>query len=228
MFRPLAVLFSTLAHVGVVYLILFHPAFHSGPVFKEPMRVKLVDLPSGLGGSIEPTLLTPEKPAAARPEPDPPRTEPPKATLPGPEKPEPSKNTATVKSQDRGRAPGLGHGGPAGLGGKGAGVILDQADFEYHWYKARLEDALKANWRKPVYTGGDTKTASVHFVIHVSGEVKDVQLINSSGDPAFDQSVLRAVYDAAPYPKFPPAYEGKELGVLYTFELLPGGKPSLR
>ncbi len=222
MFRPVAILLSTATHVAVIYLLLSHPAFHSGPVFKEPMTVKLIDLPAGRGGSTKPEIRTPRESEAPAPEPEPIRTEPPKMTLPGPETPEAPENNPTVDSRDQGNAPGLGHEGPAGLGGKSVGLILDQADFEYHWYRARLEDALTANWRKPVYTSRETRTATVHFVIHVSGEVREVQLINSSGDPTFDQSVLRAVYGAAPYPKFPPAYEGKQLGVLYTFELLPG------
>ena len=45
--------------------------------------------------------------------------------------------------------------------------------------------------------------------------------VSSSGNTVFDQSVIRAVYDSVPFPKFPPQYEAPRLGVLYTFELLP-------
>ena len=67
-------------------------------------------------------------------------------------------------------------------------------------------------------------SASVHFVITAQGDAQNVEIVSSSGMPAFDQSVLRAVYSSAPFPRFPPAYKGPTLGVMYTFELLPEKK----
>lgn len=118
-----------------------------------------------------------------------------------------------------GGAAGLGKSGPAGLGGKAPGLLLDEPTFQYEWYKARLEDALKSRWRKPLLP--DRLTATVHFVILGSGMASEIQIVQSSGQPSFDQSVVRAVYDAAPFPKFPPQYTSDRLGVLYTFELVP-------
>ena len=123
------------------------------------------------------------------------------------------------KDNPEGKAVGLGGKGVAGLGGKSRGLILDNETFEYEWYKARIEQSLKANWRKPFLN--KTISATVHFIILDNGNVKDVTIVKSSGNIDFDRSVLKAIYDSQPFPKFPPAYTSPTLGVLYTFELEP-------
>jgi TonB family protein len=218
---PAALIFSSILHMVALVLFVMHPASRQRPALREPMMVKLIELPAGIGGA---TTGTPGKTNEAAPPKvaEPPKpTQPPKLTLPGKVPPKPKEGPAPIRTEKPGQAVGLGHGGPAGLGGKSAGVILDEPTFQYEWYKARLEDALKSNWRKPVQPGAKTLSASVHFLITAAGRADDVQIVSSSGSPAFDQSVLRAVYDSAPFPKFPPQYDAPNLGVLYTFELTP-------
>jgi TonB family protein len=48
--------------------------------------------------------------------------------------------------------------------------------------------------------------AAVSFKIQTDGDVQEVELMKSSGDSAFDQSVLRAVRKAAPFPPPPRTY----------------------
>jgi TonB family protein len=185
------------------------------------MMVTLIELPPGIGGA---TQGTPGKSPDRRPpkiQEPPARQNPPKLTLPGKAPPKQTEGPAPIRTERPGQAVGLGHSGPAGLGGKGAGVILDEPTFQYEWYKARLEDALKAHWRRPVASGSKVISASVHFIITASGQAESIQIVTSSGNPAFDQTILRAVYESVPFPKFPPQYEASNLGVLYTFELTP-------
>lgn len=217
---PLMLIVSALAHVAGLWGILFHPVFQRPPAPRPPILVRLVELPAGVGGrtDVRPggRAEAPRNVEAARPK------EPPKTTLPGKVE-TPVKGAAPVKDpKPEGGAAGLGRGGQAGLGGKATGLLLDEPTFEYEWYKARLEDALKSRWRKPLLQA--ELRASVHFTISASGAASEVQIIASSGNAAFDQSVARAVYDAAPFPKFPPQYTSDRLGVLYTFELLPEGR----
>lgn len=217
---PLTLIVSALAHVLGLWGILFHPVFQRPPAPKPPILVRLVELPAGSGGrtDVRPGGRT-EAPRNVEPAA---KAEPPKTTLPGKTE-TPVTGAAPVKNpKPEGGAAGLGKGGPAGLGGKSTGLLLDEPTFEYEWYKARLEDALKSRWRKPLLEA--ELRASVHFTISASGAASEVQIIASSGNPAFDQSVVRAVYDAAPFPKFPPQYTSDRLGVLYTFELLPEGR----
>ncbi len=215
---PVMIMVSSVIHLAVVWGILFSPAFHQRPAVQEPIKVRLIELPAGLGGLLSGQPGRPEEPAKTA-LPEPPKPLHPKATLPGKAPPKTSAGAAPIQNASPGVAAGLGKSGAAGLGGKGAGVLLDEPAFQYEWYKARLEDALKARWKRPVLNA--SLSASVHFVIMASGSATEVQIVQSSGNVAFDQSVLRAVYDAAPYPKFPPGFSGERLGVLYTFELIP-------
>ncbi len=218
---PAALILSSLLHMAALVLFVMHPASRQRVAQHEPTFVKLIELPAGVGGATTGTPGKTSEPTPPKAEEPPKPVQPPKLTLPGKEPPKPKEGPAPIRTDKPGQSVGLGHGGPAGLGGKSAGVILDEPTFQYEWYKARLEDALKSNWRKPVATGTKTISASVHFLITAAGRADDVQIVTSSGSPAFDQSVLRAVYNSAPFPKFPPQYDAPNLGVLYTFELTP-------
>ena len=218
---PAALIVSSLLHLLALVGFVMHPVTRQKTLLRDPMMVTLIELPPGIGGA---TQGTPGK-TADRPPPkiqEPPvRLNTPKLTLPGKVPAKPTEGPAPIRTEKPGQAVGLGHSGPAGLGGKGAGVILDEPTFQYEWYKARLEDALKTHWRRPVASGSKVISASVHFIINASGQAESVQIVSSSGNPGFDQTILRAVYDSVPFPRFPPQYEAPNLGVLYTFELTP-------
>lgn len=219
---PLALVLSVCLHAALFAGVALHPGIRRKPPLPEAMMVRLVDLPAGRGGALE---GTPGRSAApAPPLPEPPKPKNPKTTLPGKAEPPKRGGESPVRSGREGKAVGLGGEGAAGLGGKATGLLLDEPTFEYEWYKARLEDLLKSNWKKPVLESRQTVSASVHFVITAQGDAQNVEIVSSSGKPAFDQSVLRAVYGSTPFPRFPPAYQGSTLGVLYTFELLPEKK----
>jgi len=218
---PFSVMASTIFHFAV-FLVLAHQGFLTvTPSSQPPVMVKIVELPEGFGGSL---TATPggkaESPAAPLKKEE---KSPPKVSLPGEKKKAEEAGKSPVKNPNPdGKAAGLGGEGKAGLGGKSRGLLLDAQDFEYEWYKARLENALKANWKKPYST--KKYTSSVHFVIETSGSVREVQIVKSSGVADFDRSVVKAVYDSQPFPKFPPQYSSPSLGVLYTFELEPSDK----
>lgn len=204
---PLALIISAILHFGAFTLIILNQGSSPVPFPRGPMLVKLADLPAGRGGRSSGTIKQSKKKELDKTKQAEQKS---KTSLPG-------KERETVQ-----QASGLGHKGKAGLGGENTGVILDEATFRYEWYKARLEDLLKSHWRKPILNNDKVVSASVHFTITAAGDAIDVQLVSSSGNSAFDQSVLRAVYDSAPFPRFPPQYKSPTLGVMYTFELLPG------
>ncbi len=217
---PFSVIASTLFHFAVFALLARQGFFSITPVKHGPVMVKIVELPEGIGGALSGTpggkkesLSEPVKKNAEKP---------PKVTLPDGKKAEESGKSPVKNPDPEGKAVGLGGSGKTGLGGKSIGLLLDAEDFEYEWYKARLENALKANWKKPF--SKKKYSSSVHFVIESSGFVKEVQIVKSSGVVDFDKSVVKAVYDSQPFPKFPPQYTSPSLGVLYTFELEPEGK----
>jgi len=206
LFFPIALMLSALLHFGAFTIIILNGGAAPGPVHTGPVMVKLADLPPGRGGRTHGKVKQADKP---KPQKDDQSAQKSKTSLPG------------VEKKRETQASGLGHEGSAGLGGKESGVILDEATFRYEWYKARLEDLLKSHWRKPILNNKKPVSASVHFTITSAGDAVGVQIVSSSGKSAFDQSVLRAVYDSSPFPRFPPQYKSPTLGVMYTFELLP-------
>jgi TolA protein len=85
----------------------------------------------------------------------------------------------------------------SGGGGGGHGM-------EFIAYTQRLKQRVKEAWilaeRKPGLR------AVVRFGVEPNGEVMEVELADSSGDRSFDQSALRAVRKASPFPSPPEAY----------------------
>lgn len=80
---------------------------------------------------------------------------------------------------------------------------------EFFAYTQHIKQRVKEAWivteRKPGLS------AVVRFGVGATGEVLDVELAESSGDLAFDQTVLRAVKKANPLPPPPEAYRDEFL-----------------
>ena len=94
---------------------------------------------------------------------------------------------------------------PAGVGrgGSGGGGMVRGAEFLV--YYNQLQERVKESWivteRKPGLS------AVVRFGVQPNGKIFAIELVESSGDRAFDQSVLRAVNKANPLPPPPSAYQ---------------------
>jgi TonB family protein len=214
---PVSLMASTALHFVLFFVLVSQGVFSVSASKEVFVKVRIVELPAGFGGALTgtPGGKTESREAPIKKE----SKEPPKVSLPGEPKKEEAGKSPVKNPVPEGKAVGMGGEGTTGLGGKNRGLLLDAQDFEYEWYKARLEDALKSNWKKPY--SKKKYTSSVHFVIETTGFVKEVQIVKSSGEIDFDKSVIKAVYDSQPFPKFPPQYASPSLGVLYTFELMP-------
>jgi colicin import membrane protein len=92
---------------------------------------------------------------------------------------------------------------PASYGpGEGAGGILKGLD--WIMYKNRVETLIRENW---AWTGSDRSLeATVSFGISEAGEVVNVRVEQSSGDPTYDASIERAIKAVSPLPPPPEAY----------------------
>jgi colicin import membrane protein len=106
-------------------------------------------------------------------------------------------------------------GGPVSVGpgtGPGTGIVMG---VEFLIYRNQLETRLKEAW-----AWADTKTelsADVRFRIAEDGGVSDVRITRSSGNAAYDESVLRAVRAVNPLPPPPQTYRKQFADVEYTF-----------
>lgn len=215
---PFSIIASTILHFFLFFSLLSLGIISPPKKKIDFVKVKIIELPFGEGGALTGTPGGKSKTKMDEIK----RTKetPPKLSLPNKNSKSSQNGKSPVKNLNpEGKAVGLGKKGPGGLGGKSRGLILDNETFEYEWYKARIEQSLKANWRKPFLN--KTISTSVHFIIINNGNVKDVTIVKSSGNSDFDRSVLKAIYDSQPFPKFPPAYTSPTLGVLYTFEIEP-------
>ncbi|HTJ08559.1 MAG TPA: cell envelope integrity protein TolA [Candidatus Binataceae bacterium] len=88
--------------------------------------------------------------------------------------------------------------------GSGKGSMGIQQDPQFLLYYQTVQDRIKKAWN---YVGGSGDlTTSVHFAIGSDGNLTGVKLTQSSRDPAFDDSVIRAIRRAAPFPPPPEKY----------------------
>ena len=62
-------------------------------------------------------------------------------------------------------------------------------------------------------------SADVEFSISADGTLNSVKIAKPSGDSAFDESVLRAIRRAAPFPPPPDRYRTQFSDVISTFKL---------
>jgi colicin import membrane protein len=114
--------------------------------------------------------------------------------------------------------------GPGNLNGQGygvgpgtgsAGILQDQ---EFLTYYQTVENKIKNAW---IFPGGSNDlTAQVDFAIGPDGNLTELKLTQGSGDGAFDDSVLRAIRKAAPFPAPPDKFKREFAGgVNTTFKL---------
>jgi len=121
---------------------------------------------------------------------------------------------AGTRGGGTGDKPGAQPGGPLSVGpGQGAGGAVKGV--EYLIYRNQLETRIKQNW---AWAGAARSLeAAVHFSITEAGDVVDVRITKSSGDPGYDASVERAVRAINPLPAPPATYRKEFSDVEYTF-----------
>lgn len=88
--------------------------------------------------------------------------------------------------------------GRIGGNGMGGGTLLPA---EALVYRDLLKNRIKQGWRW--YDTNAALTTGVVFEISSSGEISNVEVVKTSGNREFDDSVLRAVYKASPLPAPP-------------------------
>lgn len=83
-----------------------------------------------------------------------------------------------------------------GAGGRGGPGIVKGMD--YVIYQNRMLSTIKNNW---VWVGSRSNIkVVVHFNIRNNGEIVGLKVVQSSGNPSYDDSVLRAVRKSSPLP----------------------------
>jgi colicin import membrane protein len=109
--------------------------------------------------------------------------------------------------------PGEGEGTAAlGPGGRGGGVVKGM---EFIIYQNRMLSSIKDNWAWAGQKGN--LRVIVHFSIKDNGEITGLKIVQPSGDPSYDESVLRAVKKSSPLPPPPESSRKDFADVELTF-----------
>lgn len=119
------------------------------------------------------------------------------------------------KSQPKiaGVGPGDGQGAAvSGQDGRGGGILKG---VEFLIYRSRMLYKIKERW---TWVGKNTELeVTVRFGIQENGEVVRLRIVKASGDPSYDESVIRAVRKASPLPPTPVVYRKDFMNVELTF-----------
>jgi protein TonB len=86
-------------------------------------------------------------------------------------------------------------------------------------YAELVRQRIAQNWRTNGLDARQTASAIVGFIILRNGFVQNVQLVQSSGNPAVDDTALRAVYISSPLPPLPPQVAESSISAQFTFNL---------
>jgi colicin import membrane protein len=108
---------------------------------------------------------------------------------------------------------GRGYGIGSGTGS--VGILKDQ---EFLLYYQKVQERIKDAWS----FGSGTKdlTTTVNFSIGPDGKLTGIEVARSSNNASFDQSVLRAIRRAAPFPAPPERYRDQfAQGIQAVFKL---------
>ncbi len=133
-------------------------------------------------------------------------------------------DTDTTEMADKGPegggpvvAPNASEGKGYGVGpGEGSAGILK--DPEFLLYYKTVQDQIKKAW---TFTGGSNDlTATVNFAIGPDGTLTGLKIGTTSNDAAFDDSVIRAIRRAAPFPAPPEKFRDQfSSGIEAVFQL---------
>ena len=141
---------------------------------------------------------------------------------------EEKKNADEEGDDESADAPGDSGGGPVvgkvATAGKGYGVGPGEGsegilkDAEFLLYYNTVQDQIKKAWN---FTGGSNDlTATVDFAIGPDGTLTGAKVGTSSNDSAFDDSVIRAIRRAAPFPPPPDKFRDQfSSGIKAVFQL---------
>lgn len=102
----------------------------------------------------------------------------------------------------------------------GGVVGLDVSDFPFTWYLRQIQQKVSERWRAPITGTTPGSRSVVLFEIQRDGRIRHPIVEQTSGDALFDQSALRAIMEAGPFPPLPQEFKASSLRVHFGF--LPG------
>jgi protein TonB len=99
-----------------------------------------------------------------------------------------------------------------------ASLSLDVSDFPFTYYLRQIQQKVSEKWVPPARESEPGNRVVVLFEIGRDGQVRASKIERSSGNTIYDQSALRAVMDANPFPPLPQQFPAHSLRVHFGFE----------
>ena len=111
------------------------------------------------------------------------------------------------------------YGGQSGAGQVGIGPNSPLGN-RLGWYAEIVRQRIAQQW---LTNGLDSRSqqspAIVNFTIMRDGTIRDVRVVQASGNPNIDNTAQRAVYQASPLPALPPQISDNSISAQFTFNL---------
>jgi TonB family protein len=101
-------------------------------------------------------------------------------------------------------------------------IAVDASDFPFTYYLRLIQSKIGERWSPPRAAAAGGERTVVLFEILRDGQVREPTVEQSSGNALYDQSALRAVAEASPFPPLPPEFKASSLRVHFGFEFQPG------
>lgn len=105
------------------------------------------------------------------------------------------------------------------LGDSGILGLSAPSDFPFQWYLELIHGKISSCWASPQMVLDKQYSAIISFTITKTGEITNINIKRSSGVSNFDQSGIKAIELAKPFPELPPGYQYSQLTVNVEFAL---------
>lgn len=230
---------SAMAHIAIVAVFVFVPAWWFGAQQKPPETIMQISLGGPIGPNdggmatlgaraiqqavpVEPKKpIEPVRPPSAKtPEMVEPTKAPPKTTTPNKVEAKDPRSTRPTKGAEVQQGSAVAETGAKGMGfglssgGGGGGGHLEVANFCCPEYLVTMAASIKSNWNNQVGAAGRTH---LRFVIQKDGRIVDITVEESSGFETMDLYARRALL-LSKLPPLPAGYSEGALAVHLYFE----------
>lgn len=221
---------STIVHIGILICFIISPIiFPHKYKYNRPTvhTVQLISLPA-IRPQQAPTVTKPPKPIAPKPKPKQPGLTTKSITKPIPkplttptleeklskrldeiDREEP---TATVSTTQKNWS-------EPGYTPQFTTTVSSPSDFPFQYYLDLIHDKISSCWYEPQMVLDKQYTAIVTFTIMQDGSIQNVYIKKSSGISNFDQSGIKAIELARPFPQLPQGFSHSQLTVNVAFNL---------
>lgn len=181
---------------------------------RQPTRTASKEMPPRPDASLPERSLPPPSTRLPRPG----EKELPALTTPAASPAPTPKPVAAARPEPAAPPPPAPAGRPSGSA-QGAGpVTLNVSDFPFAWYLQAVHRKVTDRWEGKAQPG---RQPVVVFEIGRNGEVGQIAVEKSSGNPFYDRVALRAIEEAKPFPPLPADFKDATLRIHLGFNFAP-------